>query len=310
MQKLPIEIELPDSFFAQETRCGYVVSEKAKRIWAVELDLLCKFDEVCRRHDIKYQLGYGTLLGAVRHKGFIPWDDDVDVWMTRAEFDRLTEVANEFSSPYFLQTPLSDRRFLVLGARLRNSMTTGIVASMSAPEYNCGIYLDIFPMDGYIESSILLFLQLTEKQIISKCMEIYQFVDEIKVPRSFLYRSMQPFVRLIPYKVWNRWFDLVTARYTGVSHRLSYVNGMVWRNRRRYWMSECEMNEVIDGDFEGHNFPITSHYVEVLTRIYGNYMRFPPKKVRGRHHSGTVLFDPDRPYGDFFLGLKNAKCKD
>ena len=82
----PISIKLPDGFLNAEERCGFVVNSRQKRVFAVQLDLLEKFFEVCRKHDIRAVAFAGTLLGAVRHRGFIPWDDDADVCMDRANF--------------------------------------------------------------------------------------------------------------------------------------------------------------------------------------------------------------------------------
>ena len=85
----PISIKLPDGFLNAEERCGFVVNSRQKRVFAVQLDLLEKFFEVCRKHDIRAVAFAGTLLGAVRHRGFIPWDDDADVCMDRANFEKL-----------------------------------------------------------------------------------------------------------------------------------------------------------------------------------------------------------------------------
>lgn len=74
---------LPESFFEPETICDFYVDETRKKIWAVLLDLLIKFDKVCKKHGLKYYLAYGSLIGAVRHQGFIPWDDDIDICMNR-----------------------------------------------------------------------------------------------------------------------------------------------------------------------------------------------------------------------------------
>ena len=72
-----LKIKLPDSFFYEEERDGYWVSSEIKELWAVQLDLLNEFDRVCKKYNLKYILDFGTLLGAIRHKGFIPWDDDL-----------------------------------------------------------------------------------------------------------------------------------------------------------------------------------------------------------------------------------------
>ena len=95
---------LDASFFKEEERCGYLVTEKRKKVWAVGLELWERFDEVCKKHGITYYAYYGTLLGAVRHQGFIPWDDDIDVIMFRDEYKRFQEIApSEFTEPYFFQ---------------------------------------------------------------------------------------------------------------------------------------------------------------------------------------------------------------
>ena len=124
-------------FYQEEVRCDYLVNEKMKKIWAIQLDLLNKLLEVCQKHDIKVFAFAGTLLGAVRHKGFIPWDDDVDVCMERKEYERFLEVCNdEFPHPYFLQTALTDKRHFCGYARLRNSNTTGIISPHRSTKYN------------------------------------------------------------------------------------------------------------------------------------------------------------------------------
>jgi len=81
-------MRLPDGFLQSEYRDGYFVDATMKRVWAVELDLLEQFQNICKRHSLKYYAIGGTLLGAVRHKGFIPWDDDIDVGMPRADYDQ------------------------------------------------------------------------------------------------------------------------------------------------------------------------------------------------------------------------------
>ena len=84
-----IKLSLPEGFLEEEVRCDYTVSKEMKKVWAVELDLLAEFQRVCKLHDIKYSVCGGTLLGAIRHKGFIPWDDDIDVMMMREEYEKL-----------------------------------------------------------------------------------------------------------------------------------------------------------------------------------------------------------------------------
>lgn len=91
-------------FLKEEYRNGYLITEKMKKVWAVELDLLSELDRVCKKYNIKYYAAFGTLLGAIRDKGFIPWDDDIDVWLLRDEYERLKQVApKEFTGKYYYQ---------------------------------------------------------------------------------------------------------------------------------------------------------------------------------------------------------------
>lgn len=144
-----LKIQLPDSFLQEEEREGYLVSAKMKELWAVQLDLLCEFDRVCKKYNLKYILEHGTLLGAIRHKGYIPWDDDLDVSMLREDYDKLVEVgAKEFREPYFFQNRDYNGYDTAL-ARLRRSGTTFIMMANTKhnTSYNQGIFIDIFVFD-------------------------------------------------------------------------------------------------------------------------------------------------------------------
>ncbi|MEE3413068.1 MAG: LicD family protein, partial [Bacteroidales bacterium] len=94
-----LKVTLPKDFLQEEKRDGFVVSPAMKEVWAVELDLLAEFQRVADKHKINYIASGGTMLGAVRHKGFIPWDDDVDIMMLRKDYNKLLSVAGEFEHP-------------------------------------------------------------------------------------------------------------------------------------------------------------------------------------------------------------------
>ena len=144
---------MPESFLFPETRCGFFVDEKRKKTWAIAIDLLLTFDEVCKRNNLRYCLSYGTLLGAIRHNGFIPWDDDVDVCMPRDDYERLQEMKDKFCHPYFLQTPFTDRGYYYSYIKLRNSNTTAFSKNlryhMSSNNCNSGMSLDVFCVDKW-----------------------------------------------------------------------------------------------------------------------------------------------------------------
>lgn len=128
---------------------GYELDKTLQELWQVQLDLLEKLIDVCKRHNLRCWVDGGTMLGTVRHKGFIPWDDDIDVAMMREDYDRLGEIAaQEFQHPYFYQTAYSDTDYYRSHAQLRMDGTAAIRPSDCFQPFHQGIFIDIFPMDG------------------------------------------------------------------------------------------------------------------------------------------------------------------
>ena len=85
-------LELDDNYFKEEERCGFKISSMMKRVWAVEMDVLTEIDRICKEYGLTYYAAFGTMLGAVRHKGFVPWDDDIDIYMLRPDYQVLMKV--------------------------------------------------------------------------------------------------------------------------------------------------------------------------------------------------------------------------
>lgn len=139
------------------TASEYTVSEETKKMWAIDLSLFEKLREICEKWGLTYFASDGTLLGAARHKGFIPWDDDMDFMMMWPDYQKLMEVAPlECRYPFFFQGIYSDPHSLVVESRLRRSDTTGITKweyANAAPGYDLGISIDVYPL-FYVPDSI------------------------------------------------------------------------------------------------------------------------------------------------------------
>ena len=140
MNQLPITTVLPDSFLDEECRCGYNVSSKSKAIWAVEIDLLIHFDEVCKKYNINYCVYAGSLLGAIRHKGFVPWDDDMDVCWIGKIFKNYWMFRNPNSNPHIFS-----RQLLTTESTLQHMLDLGILKQQELSQI---IYLKIITMES------------------------------------------------------------------------------------------------------------------------------------------------------------------
>lgn len=299
--KLPIKIDLPDSFLDPEIRSGYEVSSKLKKIWAVELDLVCELKRVCNKHGIRFMLAYGTLIGAVRHKGFIPWDDDFDVWICRDDFMKLCQIGqSEFKHPYFLQTALSDGNIYFPYARLRNSETTGAIVGHEIEGYNNGIYIDIYVVDGYTENRFFWNVQTILRAVAIKACTLRWPKRDGGGFFHKLFDCLRPFMALIPKKSLYRICNWVLSLFNGSSRRFGpryRMHPKAWQ----WWIERSAFDDLIEMPYENQLLPCPRNFDAHLRRMYGDYMKFPDPKERGKWHEGIIQFEPDIPYREWML---------
>lgn len=137
--------------YRDEIRSGFLVTAHRKRIWEIELNMLAELERICDKYGLRCFAAWGTLLGAVRHGGFVPWDDDIDLTMMRPDYERLKEVApQEFPEPYFFQTAYTDDALFGI-ARIRNSETMAMLPEIDY--FDQGIFIDIHPLDAVSDGS-------------------------------------------------------------------------------------------------------------------------------------------------------------
>lgn len=306
---LPIRLKIEDSFFETEERNGFVVSAEMKKIWAVELDLLNEFSKVCSDYQLNWFVHAGTMLGAVRHHGFIPWDDDIDVVMPRKDYEQFCLIGpRAFSEPYFFQSDDTDQFFCRNFSRLRNSKTTAIQLSeksFSFP-YNQGIFIDIFPLDSVPDDDDVLQPFFVKIEHYANTAWQYRNMVHFYHPKKGAGISKE--VKYYIKHLWYKYLDKRGGDYKRLlkEHRdlLVSYNGRDTRRigeiiipplGRHLWNKEW-LTELTFMPFEMLQVPVPSDYQNCLAASYGEDWRNP--KHSGNYH-GQVLFDVNHPFTDY-----------
>ena len=288
-------------FYREEERCGFLVTQQRKEIWAVEIDLILQLDRMCQKYDLKYCCGAGTLLGAVRHHGFIPWDDDVDVYMLRDDYDRLMEHACEFPAPYFLQNSNTEKYLIKNFARLRNSNTLGATNREINTPVNRGIFIDIFPIDGVSEKRSANSIQKIKNKVLKSISICYNYSKSFAEERAISNKLRKAIYKLVAFLfVWDKdgFFRLMDNNLKKYSH----PNTRIWGNRTLVF--DCPKSRRLYEDyanitympFEMIQVPVPENYDSMLRQQYGDYMKIPENKHENMH--GGLTISTDYAYDD------------
>ncbi len=306
-----LKITLPEHFLDGETRCDYYISPEMKKVWAVELDLFAEFDRVCKKYEIPYLADGGTALGAVRHGGFIPWDDDLDVMLMREDYERFCKVApDEFRAPYFFQTEYTDPGSFRGHAQLRNSNTTAILRTEAEDlyQFNQGIFIDIFPLDAMVGDKKLYAAQRGEAmKLREKWKRQYRLTDKYNRIGGLKGRARDvlhalytgPLKSLADYDRTYQEYEVVCQRYNHMDTKYVGALSFSFDKRSEIRLRE-DMLETIDWDFEFMKIPVPKNYEHALTQVFGDWHEF----VKGGSAHGEVFFDPDTPYTEYISGRK------
>lgn len=264
----------------------------------VQLEILLEFDRICKKHDIKYQLYAGTLIGAVRHNGFIPWDDDIDVCMLREEYEKFLEVGSvELDGKYFLQNYNTDENFYLQFSKIRKNDTLYIQDLNEDIDIHHGIFIDIFPYDnvkpntlsGKFQKNLLNILNIINSSRMKKGNHRARN-RTIKIIKMFFHY----FLKLFPKKQIDRLITQIACMFN--TEDVEFVGELSLSTQKdlfdRFTLKKEVFYDSIEWEFEGHKFPIPRDFDYVLTKNYGDYMTPPPLEKQKPLH-GIIEIDFD-----------------
>lgn len=262
-----------------------------------EFDLLLQLDAVCRKLDITWFLVCGSALGAVKYAGFIPWDDDIDVAMYREDYERFVQTAPELlPEGVFLQNYRTDPAYPQIGSKLRNSNTTYIERTAAALPMNHGVFIDVFPLDGYPEGKLAGKLFEIKKRIYSAMM-----LSGCDFPRNGSGKILFRACRILGiYKHTNRVAELYHRMITRYPVRPDGIvcNHANWQGTQDY-APQAVFGDGASAEFESLSVKVPAEYHVYLTQKYGEYMLDPPQEEQVGHHYHLVC-DCSRSYTDYF----------
>jgi lipopolysaccharide cholinephosphotransferase len=244
------------------------------------------FDRICRANGLQYYLIGGTLLGAVRHGGIIPWDDDIDVGMLRPEYERFLRVAPQQLAPqYSVHSVSSDPNHVICFTKIRMADTRFVSSQEGAVS---GVFVDVFPLDNAPNSHLL-------RRLHALVASFFLFIIRIRHGdtssplryRRFLRRIAHAILRFIPRRIFMTGFQRL-MQVSGDNDSTSIVNvGGSWGYRRECWKRSYFM-EYIEMSFGDAVAYVPAGWHEILTRQYGDYMTPPPEKQRADRHQIRV----------------------
>lgn len=259
-----------------------------RRLQLVEYELLCEVDRVCRKNHIQYTLYAGTLLGAVRHQGFIPWDDDADIAFLPEEYEKFFAACKRDlnTEKFFLQDYRTDPYYRWGYAKLRRNHTAFVREGQEHMKYHNGICIDLFVLYPVPDDSLRRKLYFDAFFLIRKT--LYSEAGRVSAPNAFLrgiYRGLSKIPKDTVFRAANR------ILYKKPSRDLNLLYIMTANSRpgvpRRCLDSYREMR------FEDRDFLVMEGYDEMLRIAYGDYMTPPPESARDSHNPSTKIVFPE-----------------
>lgn len=246
----------------------------------LQLEILKAVHNFCDENQIRYSLAYGTLLGAIRHNGYIPWDDDIDILMPRPDYNKFIKEFNSYSETYKLISPEMNYSYYAPYANVYDNRT--ILKETHLDNGNSlGIKIDIFPIDGVSPNTMMYSIQ-------RRCISILNSLRSIKIEHrynnhSYKYYLKKKLVSIIPMRIIQKLIVYISQLQHFENSK--YARNIVFESKSVPCLQKSSYKKFILHKFENYKFYVLEEFDIVLRASYGDYMKLPPKEFRIPHHN-------------------------
>lgn len=271
----------------------YLIDTDRKRLWKIELDLLEWFKSVCDKENLQYFFIGGAAIGVVRHKGFIPWDDDIDIGMLRSDFDKFNECYSEYLTPEIsVQFGLMKQSFAYF-MRIRNENSTGIIKEQVGMEMSHGVFIEIYPFDFVPKSRLLRSIQWKFSMKLINIINNRYYARSLSSIEQVMNKTLSKKSTLELYSLWYK----VCTFFNGLcKQKVDTVSIPAYSSSEVDFYDYCDVAYTQKAVFENTEVQIPCGNHTCLTKAYGDYMKLPPIEERGAHHSHVIYYDVYNSY--------------
>lgn len=286
-----------NKYLEPEIRDGYQVSTTRKKVWLCELEMAEWFCNVCKKYNLKYFLIGGSAIGAVRHNGFIPWDDDLDIGMLRSDFDKFREVSiNELPQNYKIEYGVLDDNIFSYLLRIRDNNTTGIIIDeYKQKSLGGGIFIEIYPFDKVL-TGIKRKVQLAKSSVLFLALNNWNRENEFSGIKKWVIKGLK---KLSIETVWKM-YESNNKKY--MNSKEGYVDTVAlpsYAKQGIHFYRIGDVQKTVPHKYEFMELDIPIGNDQCLRQQYGDYMQLPTIEKRGTHHDFIVYYDPYKPYQEY-----------
>ena len=271
-----------------------VSQEESKTI---QLSILQHFHDFCKRHQLRYYLAYGTLLGAVRHKGYIPWDDDIDLMMPRPDYLKFIDLFSQSDQRHYkAQSIQNNPDYFGTFGKIYDTRTIMYQEYGLVEKVEIGVYVDIFPMDGLPEDEDdhKALYKRTSSWTEAYLLSIRKFSAKSSNPLKWLIKTLCS----IPCRLIGSHFFISKLEEIAMERRYDESTKVACVSSDRdieRWVNREHLEQSVLLEFEGGHYPAPSDYDGFLTRLYGDYMTVPPEDQRQQHYYSVFWKEDSEP---------------